>query len=352
MSLVGNRRAFWGVLLFVLGSVLVGCKEEGVVHPDARTAYEALRSAPVEKPLARVNGQELSAEDFEAFRADNPTFTREEAIRAWIEQEVVAQHAASVLGQDDGALAFARKQAMVRVLLGEEVEKKVRLEDEGVAEKLESHRERLQAQMSQPAGVRVSHLVVHVPKERRQEGAQTGTAIPAEERARLFEQAHEWAVKIRAELGETASLDDLYRAEQRYAAELSGGLLLAVNPHLSFAVPPAESEAGKPQPGSIPAGWLEVVREFAVGAAAMVGQEPGSISEPVRSDFGWHLIRFEKAYPAQLADLTEVEARARAEVVRAERARRLGEFSSALIEASHIQLFPQVIGQEGQIHGK
>lgn len=352
MSLVGNRRAFWGVLLFVLGSVLVGCKEEGVVHPDARAAYEALRSAPVEKPLARVNGQELSAEDFEAFRADNPTFTREEAIRAWIEQEVVAQHAASVLGQDDGALAFARKQAMVRVLLREEVEKKVRLEDEGVAEKLESHRERLRVAMSQPAGVRVSHLVVHVPKERRAEGRQQGAAIPAEERARLFAQAHEWALKIRAELGETASLEDLYQAEQRFSGELPGGLMLAVNPHLSFAVPTSESEAGKESARKIPAGWLAVVREFAVGAAAMIGQEPGSISEPVRSDFGWHLIRFEKAYPARPADEVEVEERARAEVVRAERARLLGEFSGALIENSHVKLFPQIIEQEGQIHGK
>lgn len=350
---VERVRLLLGVI--ATAGVLSGCQDKTPSHPDARQAYDMLSHAPVEKPLARINGRDLSAAYFEAFWAENPTLTRDDAIKAWVEQEVLAQHAETVLTQDDGALSFARKQGMVRALLRDEVENKVKFGDEAVDERLEKTRERLSAQMTQPAGVRVSHLLIHVPTERMKPGAQPGDkpeAIPEAERAQLFDTAHEWALKLRATLGDSASLDDLYAAEQRFAGEVAPTLMLAVNAHLSFAVPPKDADAAKPQPSKIPEGWLSVVKEFAVGAAALAGSEPGTISEPVRSDFGWHLIRFEKDFEPIAADSKEVEERARVETIRAERAGRLGDLSGELVEKSTVNLFPQAISEKQQIHSK
>lgn len=349
------QSAFAFVVAIAFSGFLTGCKDDKFVHPDARRAYDSLVKAPVEEPLARVNDRDLSVAEFEAFWAEHAEMERDEAVQAWLEREVLAQHAEGVITQDDGALVFARKQGMVRVLLREEIENLVKLGDEKVDERLENVRERVRAQMTQPAGVRASHLLIHVPKERMAEGAKDGDkpeVIPEAERAALFETAHKWAVEIRGALGESASLDDLYGAQERFSGEVPQALALAVNAHLSFAVPALDAGAGKPQPSKIPEGWLSVVKEFADGAAAMQGSESGTISEPVRSDFGWHLIRFEKEFPQIAADESEVEKRALMETIRAERARRFGELSGKLVERSTVNLFPQVIGQEGQIHGQ
>ncbi len=355
MRFLEVRRVRVLVALIAIAAGLGGCKDKTLAHPDARQAYDALSHASVEKPLARVNGRDLSAAYFEAFWAENATLTREDAIKAWVEQEVLSQKAEAVIAKDDGALAFARKQGMVRALLRDEVENTVKFGDESVDKRLELTREHLRAQMTQPAGVRVSHLLIHVPKERMKPDAQPDDKpedIPEAERAPLFNVAHEWALKLRESLGDSASLDDLYAAEQRFAGEIPPTLMLAVNAHLSFAIPPKDADATKPQPSKIPEGWLSVVKEFADGSAAMAGSKPGTISKPVRSDFGWHLIRFEKDYPLIAADETEVEKLARVETIRMERAGRLGKLSGELVEKSTVNLFPQIISQQGQIHGK
>src|SRR5690554_1136206 len=114
MRIFSVGRVCWLASLIVTTGLLIGCKDKTLAHPDAREAYEVVSHARVEKPLARVNGRDLSEDYFEAFWAENAQLTREDAIKAWVEQEVLAQHAEVVITQDDGALAFARKQGMVR----------------------------------------------------------------------------------------------------------------------------------------------------------------------------------------------------------------------------------------------
>ena len=48
-----------------------------------------------------------------------------------------------------------------------------------------------------------------------------------------------------------------------------------------------------------------MVPEFADAAFAL--KEPGDISEPVKSPFGWHIIRLEGRTPAQLTPFDEVK---------------------------------------------
>ncbi|MFP4108254.1 MAG: SurA N-terminal domain-containing protein [Desulfonatronovibrio sp.] len=55
----------------------------------------------------------------------------------------------------------------------------------------------------------------------------------------------------------------------------------------------------------------QMVPEFEEAAFAM---EPGEISDPVRTQFGWHLIKIEEHIPARTKGLDEVRARIRMEV--------------------------------------
>ncbi|MBA2663856.1 MAG: hypothetical protein H0U74_16325 [Bradymonadaceae bacterium] len=343
-----NKRWQTWIAAVVLVGVSAACNGSEHEHPDAREAFEALSRQPAGEVVATVNGRAISAGEFEAFWRENSALEREAALEAIIEREVLVQHAREKLEAGNDELGFARKQGMVRVLLRELVEKQVSLDGEADVVS-EQDLARLRALHGQPAGIRASHLLIYVPGEPGGDGRDnSGTPMGAEERAKLFESAQGWAVQVAEELGERATLEELYEAQVRYADKVPAPLQVMVNAHLSFPAAGVAAQEG----ARLPQGWLPVVAEFAAAATAMQGSPPGTLSAPAKSDFGWHIIRYERAIAAVEPDMQALVEIEREERLRDARAQRVNAISSELIEAATINIFPQVIGQQAQIHNR
>ncbi len=82
----------------------------------------------------------------------------------------------------------------------------------------------------------------------------------------------------------------------------------------------------------------QTVPEF---EAAAFGAEVGTITEPVQSQFGYHIIKVNEKNPATTTPFAQVRDQVRQQLV----SERLGERIAALREASGIQTFPEVLPQ-------
>lgn len=91
-------------------------------------------------------------------------------------------------------------------------------------------------------------------------------------------------------------------------------------------------DASKEQGGDL--GWMgkgDTVPEF---EKALFALKPGQVSDPVKSDFGWHVIQLRDVKAGQMRPFEEVREQLASEAAQAERDRAFGELSSALVEAT------------------
>lgn len=312
---------------------LAGCLSEGerYPHPDGESAWEEAQGVEISpaETVAVVDGRRLSRADLQLQWEENPEWSAREALQALVEREVLVGQAL-----EDGAhrrpeVRFARKQGMVSALLKEQVEEKAEIDEE----KRPQFEEMVQKMRRAPAGIRASHLVILLPEE-----------VKGEEREALLELAREIAEVVREELGEEVDDDALReKAEELNREVLAQGLSAAVNEHLRF--PRVDAPFTREQ---LPSGWTTVVGEFAEGAQAMADAgRLGELSEPIRSSYGWHLIRVDEVFEER-----PVEPVARSEFVEDQllldgQVQRLQEELRRWLQESKVELYPDRLEEGG-----
>ena len=84
----------------------------------------------------------------------------------------------------------------------------------------------------------------------------------------------------------------------------------------------------------------QMVPEFADAAFAL--KEPGDISEPVKSPFGWHIIRLEGRTPAQLTPFDEVKGQILQELNGQKQQERIKEKVEELKKAYKVEMLAPV----------
>lgn len=317
-----------GILLTLAG---VACGEQQVEHPTASVALDNAEKANAGEPVARVNGRDISVDEFENYWQAHPDLDREEALERVIERELLAAAALERELVDEEAVRTARKRAMVRQLLDDTVEQKVTADDVD-EEMLEKAVEGVKAEVGHPVGLRASHFVVMVSPEKKKKASKKQVA-------EWMGQSKEWIDKLRTELPAKPTVTELMDAEERYDEELPEPLQAHVDLHLAF---PAEDTNA----AELPDGWNRVVPPFRERAVELARDGRfGALSEPVKTQFGWHVMVVEDVMPAKVADADALREVARWRVLRRQRQIRFGELFEKWATEAHILTYPEIISQ-------
>lgn len=333
------------ILLILGGLVLTGClsEKERYPHPEPERAWEEAQSQEVshEETVAIVDGRRLSRADLMLKWEENPEWTAREALQALIEREVLVGEAVKAGVHRRPEVQFARKQGMVSALLEEQVEEKAEIDEEKRPQFMELVHDRRRA----PAGLRASHLVILVPTEVEGEDGES-RKLSEEEREPLWELAKQELERAREELGDGADDDALRAMADKLNQEvLQEGLSAAVNEHLRF--PRVDKPHTREQ---LPAGWTTVVPEFAEGAQELADAgKLGELSEPIRSSYGWHLIRVDEVFeerpvePVAQAQFVEDQLLLDAQIERLQRELR------GWLEDSRVEIYPDRLEEQGGV---
>lgn len=240
--------------------------------------------------LARVNGQAITQTDFDRRIEELPEEFRDEARRRQRElledlvlEELLYQEAQAHRLESRKAVQEAQAQAARRVLIGalveEEVNDKVQVPDEELAQYYEGHRE----EFAIPKRYRASHILVKTEQE---------------------------AQQLRAALKAEADFADLARRHSTDTSKTQGGDI-----------------------GFFTAG--ELVPEFEGAALAL---EVGQTSGIVKSPFGYHLIKLTDRQEAAIRTLEEVKPTIRRRLLTERRQQALDEFLTRIRGKGRIEI--------------
>lgn len=283
---IGIGIAVWSLALWT-----AGCGGGSTEHPDPAGELERLRGRAPEDVAGTVDGRTVGIDLFDRQWQGRPELERRALVEEVVRREVTVQRAIESGFHRESSLGPVRKRGLVRALLRRKVEQAVGPEDVEESE-IERRVEKLRAELGRPAGIRATHLLV-MPGSR--EAVSGGDRVGSEaERA----EAREWVEQIRKELGDRASVTDLFDTRRAFRDRIPEEFEVSVDAHLEFPSP-----ASREFEGRLPDGWIEVVEPFAARAHRMLREgRTGEISEPVESPFGWHLIRPESRLAATVPD--------------------------------------------------
>ena len=276
-------------LACVVWSSLGGCGES-----PAPSTRELPDSAP---PTALANGRTAVADvngvpiyaDCVTRQARHGGLSARAALDQCIDFELLAQAAhARGLSRHPEVLQASRRE-LVRTLLDQQIHDPMPSVAETDRSILEAAYKRYRSKIYAPERRQVFHLFAPFPRHRELRGTD------ADKAARAF--ADELYAGLKDRRGFT--VDELYRSAVAIAGQRPLG--------------PTEKQPGEPEGQQTGAFKREIFKVYrnqpnlphAFSHGAMDIPEPGMISSPVRSDYGWHLILYLDSEPAKFATVED-----------------------------------------------
>lgn len=342
-----RARALRAACLGPLTLLSVFACEPRSLHPELTEQEVRRLLEPPTKPssakqvVAKLGERELGLDELERFWRSRPELDRQAALDAFIAQELLLEAALKApLPEQDPALVYARKRGLVEAWLTTNIEQPL-----AVLPNPKGHqplRDQVEQELSQPAGLSASHLLVMAPREYKDPTTQKMVQLTPEYRAPLLAQAQSFAkTKLAPRLeGKAASAQTLEALRDELSAEASAlGLSLIVNKQMRFMRPDQPRQFT-----SLPKGWITPVPEFVEAADALAREQGvGVISQIVSTPFGAHFVLIEQELPAKLPTQAEVEAIAYKRALDQQRAQALDERTQALLKSSSFQVFPRAL---------
>lgn len=281
---------------------MLGCSDAS--HPDAVQAVRAQQGTEI---VAKTAAASFSQGEFASFWKANPELEPEAALAEFEDHAALVERAVKTLEEETAEIQMARKRAMIRLMLKEEVETtKGVLTDEA--------RKLVQAENRIPAGLRASHILVTSTTD--QPVGQRGAEV---------------AKALREAFPENADALDLVRLQREF--QVAEGMRLHVDLHMVY-----------PKPGELllelPAGWTALDPKFVEATLELGG--PGT-TEPFETQFGWHIAVVHEVMEARDLTSEEIDALAQHRVDTEARAEVYKELYEREKSAAHYNSYPRVI---------
>ncbi len=277
------------VLMFGLLMGNVAAKEKEVVLAEigpyklTKKEFEAkLESAPPQIKMILAHQPEL----------------KKALVDRWVEMALLSLGARDAKLDQDPQVKLKIEEATNQILAQAYLEREVLSQTKPVSEKeikryYESHKDRY----VEPEAIRARHILIEVPQ-----------GASPEEEAKALKKAREIRQKV-------LKGEDFAKLAQKYSAD------------------PGTKEKGGDL-GFFTRG--QMVKEFEEAAFAL---KPGEVSQPVRTAFGYHLIKVEEKRPAREKSLTEVKEQVKEEILRERQEKRLKAALKKLEEKYHPKVY-------------
>lgn len=321
----------------VVGWGAGGCDEspQRTEHPQGEQLWESAHAdvSDGDEVVAEVDGARITVADVEAAWRDRPDWQAREVVEYLVEREVVAREARQDQYTERSEVAYARKQGLVRALLADEIETEAEYSQEAFDEWVDE----TMRQRTVPEGLRVSHLVIYVPAEVEGDDGEMRELSDGERREK-FARAGRWIDEVADSLEGTVDVETLRQKADRLNEEVvDEPMQAAVHEHVRF---PRHGEAFVRD--HLPEGWTVVLPEFAQRAEEVADESlHHTVSEPVKTDRGWHLIRVDEIIEARAPDRQTVKAVVDRQLRQQARRQVMGQRMEQWLEGANIELFPE-----------
>lgn len=325
--------------------LFAGCQTEVVEHPRAIEALskhlQKDEDVTGEEVVVRVDGRAISSKEFELFWSEHDELSREEALDALIERELVLSAWATggleiqLEGQRreniEGALQDARKRGMIKSLLRREVEDAGELPapDDATVQRFVGDFFKREAS---PSGFSITQLVIIPPKD----------AVP-EDWEKAGEIIRGFDARFDPKRDALVQMEEM-REEAVDEFGKQGDYWIKINRGLTFKSSKADPLLDKPE------GWLdvfpEVVSEVERAAKAAGENAVGARTPPIRTSVGWHIIYIDEVIKGQQPSPEETQeavSRAHKRTVLSER---YTAFAVPLLEEASFKAMPENLEEE------
>ncbi len=267
----------------------------------------SLAHANKEEILAEVGPYKLTKSEFEAKLETAPPQVKmilahqpqlkQALVKRWVEITLLAL-AAKDAGLDKDPKVKARleevtRQILAQAYLEQKLKETAKVDEKELKAYYEKHREKFQ----EPEAVRARHILIEVPQN----------ATPAQEKEALAK-----AQKIRERI---LKGEDFAKLAKEYSAD------------------PGTKDRGGDL-GFFTRG--QMVKEFEKAAFNL---KPGEVSEPVRTPFGYHLIKVEEVRASKQKTFAEVKNKVREELIQAKEEEAINQTIKALSKKYHAKIY-------------